>query len=155
MPKSFAFCFEYARAVLPGNGAWLPGCVLLACVAVASTAWGQESSYRYDHDRARAVARSGAIQPLESVLRSLNQTYPGEVLEVELHQYEGQWIYDIRLLQTNGQLRRLIVNAEDASVIDARPRMGLRGGRNGPPPWRGWRRGGAMPPEATPRKLAP
>lgn len=88
-----------------------------------------------DQDRAREAVQSGQVMPLEKVLARVRQTWPGEVLEVELEQKHGQWVYDIKLLQPDGQLRKLRLDARNAALMQEklrlRERRGEGAGRHG------------------------
>lgn len=81
-----------------------------------------------EQDRARDAVRAGQIMPLDRVLARVRQTWPGEVLEVELEQKHGLWVYDIRLLQPDGQLRKLRLDARDAAPLKDRLRWRERRG---------------------------
>ena len=70
-----------------------------------------------DHDRARQAVQSGQVRPLSEVLNGLKLSHPGQVLEVELERDDGHWIYEIKLLQAQGRLIKLKVNATTAEVI--------------------------------------
>lgn len=75
-----------------------------------------------DHERARAAVQAGEVLPLAAVLERLQQSHPGQVLELELDREDGRWIYEIRLLQADGQLLRLDVDARTAQVLSVRRR---------------------------------
>jgi hypothetical protein len=77
-----------------------------------------------DHDRARQAVQSGQVLPLPlpAVLEQLAREVPGQVLEVELERDDGRWIYEIKLLQTGGQLVKLKVDAQTAQVLRRKSR---------------------------------
>lgn len=70
-----------------------------------------------DHDQARAALASGEILPLSAIIAKLEKDFPGQILEVELEQKNGQWIYEIKLLQRDGYRQKLKVDAKSAAVI--------------------------------------
>lgn len=74
-----------------------------------------------DHERARQAVQSGQVMPLPAVLEKLALTHPGQVLELELeHERKDDrhpWIYEIKLLQTDGQLIKLELDAKTAEVL--------------------------------------
>ncbi len=74
------------------------------------------------HDRARQAVQSGQVLPLPAVLEQLAREVPGQVLEVELERDDGRWIYEIKLLQTGGQLVKLKVDAQTAQVLRRKTR---------------------------------
>lgn len=70
-----------------------------------------------DHDRARQAVIEGEVLPLDDVLARLARTHPGQVLETELERDDGRWIYEIKLLQPDGQLLRLDLDARTGAVL--------------------------------------
>lgn len=75
-----------------------------------------------DHDRARAAVQSGKVLPLKSVLERLEREHPGQVLEVELEQEDGRWVYEIKLLQAGGRLVKLELDAASGAVLQRKER---------------------------------
>jgi hypothetical protein len=64
-----------------------------------------------DHDQARAALASGDVLPLTQLLKVIQPPLPGEVLEVELERDRGRWIYELKVLQVGGRLRKVKVDA--------------------------------------------
>ena len=85
-----------------------------------------------DHERARQAVQAGQVLALPAVLKKLAATHPGQVLEVELEherdrdrkQYpeQGRWVYEIKLLQRDGQLIKLELDAKTAEVLRSKIR---------------------------------
>ena len=75
-----------------------------------------------DHERARAAVQAGAVLPLPAVLERLQRSHPGKVLEVELERDDGRWTYEVKLLQPDGRLARLVLDARTAEVLSQRVR---------------------------------
>jgi hypothetical protein len=94
--------------------------VVLVVAAVAAPAGWAEA--RDDHERARAAVRAGEVLPLPTLLERLQRTHPGQVLELELERDHERWIYEVKLLQANGQLVKVLVDARTAQVLEARQR---------------------------------
>lgn len=80
-----------------------------------------------DHERARAAVQGGQVLPLKTLLERLERTHPGQVLEVELERDDGRWVYEIRLLQADGRLLKLDVDAAGGEVLRRREREARRG----------------------------
>jgi uncharacterized iron-regulated membrane protein len=99
-----------------------PGRWSLAAVLLFAGMGLLRAEDRHDHDRARAAVQAGEVQPLRQVLDTLHQTEPGEVLEVELEQDAGRWVYELKLLRPDGTLRRLKVDARTGTVLSSRTR---------------------------------
>lgn len=102
--------------------------VLLGCAFAAAPAG---ASSPVDHERARRAVQSGAILPLPVVLERLARDHPGQVMEVELEEDHGQWIYEIKLLNTSGQLLKLKLDARSAVILRTKP-AGTRPGPTAP-----------------------
>ena len=79
-----------------------------------------------DHDQARAAVQAGQILPLKAVLDQLEKAYPGQVLEVELERSHERWVYEVRLLQADGKLMKLELDAATAQILRRRSRHGDR-----------------------------
>ena len=79
-----------------------------------------------DHNRARAAVQSGQILPLKAVLDRLERDHPGQVLEIELDEEKGRWVYEVRLLQADGKLVKLELDAATADVLRSRSRPNQR-----------------------------
>lgn len=75
-----------------------------------------------DHDRARAALEAGEVMSLPRILDRVEQDYPGQVLEVELERDDGRWLYELKLLQTDGRVLKLEVDARDATVLKVKGR---------------------------------
>lgn len=89
----------------------------LALAIALGAAWAGDHG---DHDRARAAVEAGEIQPLPVLLEQLQRSHPGQVLALELEREEGRWIYEVKLLQTDGRLVKLEVDARTGQVIKVR-----------------------------------
>ncbi len=88
------------------------------------------ASDRRDHERARAAVEAGQALPLPVLLERLRRTHPGEVLELELEREDGRWVYEVKLLQANGQLLKLDVDAASAQVLQVKRKGGARDERS-------------------------
>lgn len=91
--------------------------VLAAALSVLALLLATPASARDDHERAREAVQSGQIQPLRYILETLERTHPGKVLEVELERRRDQWMYEVKLLQPDGRLVKLRVDAKTAEVL--------------------------------------
>jgi uncharacterized membrane protein YkoI len=75
-----------------------------------------------DHDRARAAVASGQVLPLRKVLDALERLQPPgqpapQVLEVELEERRGRWHYEIKLLQPDGRVTKVRLDARTAEPL--------------------------------------
>ena len=76
-------------------------------------AWSRDD----DHERALQAVQAGQVLPLRSVLERLEREHPGQVLEVELEDDNGRWLYEIKLLQAGGQRIKLELDAKTGAVL--------------------------------------
>lgn len=89
----------------------LPLALLLATTPVA----GRD----LDQDEALKLRREGLILPLDGLLQQVMQRYPGaRLLEAELEEEDGHYIYEIELLTADGIARELELDARDGRVIE-------------------------------------
>jgi len=88
--------------------------VALSLALALSPAWAASEG---DHDRARAAVEAGEILPLPALLEQVQRTHPGQVLALELETQGGRWIYEMKLLQPDGRLLKLVVDARTAQVL--------------------------------------
>lgn len=96
--------------------------LILSLVTFALLTLSGPAAADSDQDRARAAAQAGQVLPLKTLLTRLESDHPGQVLEVELEQHAGRWIYEIKLLQPDGRLIKLEVDAATAEVLRRKER---------------------------------
>jgi uncharacterized membrane protein YkoI len=95
--------------------------------AFAALPAGADARGRDDHEQARQALAAGEVLPLRQVLDRLQATHPGQVLGVELEREDVRWIYEVRLLQADGRLLRIELDARTADVLSAEDRSARRG----------------------------
>lgn len=76
-----------------------------------------------DHDRARQSLVRGDVLPLKRIMEHLERQRPGgHILEVELEQKGGLWVYEIKQLESNGQIAKIKLNAKTGDVLESKGR---------------------------------
>jgi uncharacterized membrane protein YkoI len=75
-----------------------------------------------DQDRAREAVQSGQVRPLNQILKSVRRQYKGEVLDAQLFDFGGQWVYQVRLLTKDGRVLDIAVDGQSGQII------GVQGG---------------------------
>ncbi len=95
-------------------------------VVLVFAALPAQAGRKGDHDEARAAVQAGEVLPLPTLLERLQRTHPGKVLELELERDRkaGRWIYEVKLLQADGRLLKLELDAATAQVL----KVGQAGG---------------------------
>jgi uncharacterized membrane protein YkoI len=99
----------------------LAACLLLAAATPAFADWDDgddDDDYRRDQDIVWNARKSGQILPLEVILGSVLQRYPGEVLKLELDDDDGELIYEIEVLTRRGIVLEMDVDARTGSILD-------------------------------------
>ncbi|WP_404300896.1 PepSY domain-containing protein [Alicycliphilus denitrificans] len=70
-----------------------------------------------DHELARQALQQGQVLPLRQVLDKIEREHQGQVLKIEFEEDDGRYIYEIRLLQKDGRMAKLKVDAVDGRVL--------------------------------------
>ncbi|MCU1717019.1 PepSY domain-containing protein [Pseudomonas sp. 5P_3.1_Bac2] len=90
---------------------WLISAVLLV---VSSSG----SARDLNQDEALKLRQEGRILPLEQLLQTALQRYPGAVLlEAELEDEDGRLVYEVELVTSQGVVREIELNAGSGEVI--------------------------------------
>jgi uncharacterized membrane protein YkoI len=96
--------------------------ILALCLSVgAGTALADRDSSRDrddDHERVWETRKRGAILPLETILDGVLKSYPGEVIEIEFDDDDGQLIYEIKVLTRRGIVLEMDVDARNGRILD-------------------------------------
>jgi hypothetical protein len=108
--------------VTPHSLSLRPAFVVLALCLCGLVVQPVSASDHDDHDRARQAVQAGLVLPLPTVLERLQREMPGQVLEVELEQKRGLWVYEIKLLTPAGQLTKVLLDAQTAQVLRVQAR---------------------------------
>ncbi|MBS0506003.1 MAG: PepSY domain-containing protein [Proteobacteria bacterium] len=77
-----------------------------------------------DHDLARQALQQGQVLPLRSVIDKVEREYQGQVVKIEFERDDGRYIYEIRLLQKDGRIAKLKLDAVDGRVLKIKRKEG-------------------------------
>lgn len=77
---------------------------------------------RLNHEELREARHQGHVRSLRWVIRQIAPHYPGRILDVDLFLHDDRYIYVIRLLQDEGYVTKLAVDAYTAEVLQVRSR---------------------------------
>lgn len=88
---------------------WIASLLVLSTVAV---------SHDLDHDGALRLRQQGVIRPLEQLVSIALGRYPGaRLLEAELEEDDGIYIYEVELLTVEGMVREIELNAATGELL--------------------------------------
>ncbi len=90
----------------------LVGCAL---GATASLQAGESG-----HDAARRALEEGKVLPLRTVLDKVEREYQGQAIKIEFERDDARFIYEIRLLQADGRVVKLEVDAVNGKVLSVK-----------------------------------
>ncbi|BBP64216.1 MULTISPECIES: PepSY domain-containing protein [Pseudomonas] len=86
----------------------------LALLAVCSVVVARD----LDQDEALHLRQQGVILPLEQLLQQALDLHPGaKLLEAELEEKHGVYIYEVELLDTDGVVRELDLEAATGRLL--------------------------------------
>jgi uncharacterized membrane protein YkoI len=69
------------------------------------------------HDRARRASEGGEILTMSQILDRMRVQAPGRVLDTELEREHGRWVYQIKLLDPEGRLYEVEVDAHSGAIM--------------------------------------
>jgi uncharacterized membrane protein YkoI len=75
----------------------------------------EDDDHAYDHAR-RAVDR-GEARPIAELLEQLENQVPGEVVGVEFEREHGRWVYEFKIIDSEGRLLEVYVDAQTGTVL--------------------------------------
>src|SRR6056297_1608023 len=73
-----------------------------------------------DHLEARRLLESGDVMPLQSILQKISHQYPGRVIEVELEKKHNRIVYEVELVNDNGRVYELLIDAANGEILQAK-----------------------------------
>lgn len=72
-----------------------------------------------DHDRrddVRRAVEAGEIKSLTDILALVRGQLPGEIAGVEIERKKGRWLYEFRVVDGNGRLFEVYVDARSGAI---------------------------------------
>lgn len=108
---------RHAGRARPSRGCLLAAALLAGIGTGAARADPEYGHGEYDHDRARAALERGEVRPLAEVLAAVEAAVPGDIIEVELEREHGRLVYEIKLIEPDGHVREVYVDAATAALL--------------------------------------
>ena len=89
----------------------LPAILLLTLVAATARADD------IGPEMARKLLNEGRIRPLAEILEVVKAAVPGETVEVELELDDGIYVYEVKQLNSEGQVKEIKTNAATGKIL--------------------------------------
>ncbi len=70
-----------------------------------------------DYETARQAVDRGDMLPLEQILARIEALHPGRIVEVELEDEDGLWLYEIEVLTPEGRLIEIELDALTGAIL--------------------------------------
>ncbi|MEW8027611.1 MAG: PepSY domain-containing protein [Candidatus Thiodiazotropha sp.] len=87
--------------------------LLIAVVTISTLSLADEG-----YEEARRLTESGAILPLEDLMRTIQVQQPGRILELELERDGNRYLYEIEILDGQGAVWEFKVDAATGEVLE-------------------------------------
>jgi len=91
--------------------------LLLAALAVGPSAVRADGD-AHEQDEAHGAVQRGAIRPLSEIFAKLPRGSAADVVRVKLKLADGRWVYELRLMDAQGRLRDIVVDASTGTERD-------------------------------------
>ncbi|MCF7984596.1 MAG: PepSY domain-containing protein [Thiohalocapsa sp.] len=70
-----------------------------------------------DHDLAREALQRGEVRPIAEILSSVDAQVNGDIIEVELEREDGRLVYELKVIESDGRVSEILVDAASAEVL--------------------------------------
>jgi uncharacterized membrane protein YkoI len=70
-----------------------------------------------EHDAVRAIRQRGDILSLDRILQKARGQHGGRVLESELEEKDGRYVYEVELVDDQGRVREMKFDARTGEVL--------------------------------------
>jgi len=78
----------------------------------------RSEEHETEHEAVRELMQQGDILPLEQILEKVREQRPGRVLETELEQKRGSYIYEVEMLDDNGEVWEMKFDAASGALLE-------------------------------------
>ncbi|MBX3578325.1 MAG: PepSY domain-containing protein [Rhizobiaceae bacterium] len=93
--------------------------IMLSAATLAQADRGRGGHDDDDSERARQGALSGEYMPLADLMKVVKAAYPGQIVETELEERDGAVYYEIYVLQADGRVIEVKVDARTGRILKA------------------------------------
>jgi uncharacterized membrane protein YkoI len=101
---------------------WISAGAVLLLAALGSGAYFMGAHHSEGHGTRRHPeiidVQGTSVIDLGSAIESTLRQVAGDVLKVELENEDGRYVYEVKVLATNGRVREVKLDAKDGSLIE-------------------------------------
>ena len=72
---------------------------------------------RLRQNEVRQLREAGKILPMEEILTRVRKVQPGQVVEIELDQEKGAYVYEVKLIDDKDAIHKLELDAGTGEVL--------------------------------------
>jgi len=108
-------------SIFPATAAGMIRVSLAAIAAIFMLAIATPAIADDDNERARAMVQKGKFIPLVEIIKRVQSKQPGEILEVEIYEEEGESVYEIDILDSHDELHEVMVDPYTGEILSVAP----------------------------------
>jgi uncharacterized membrane protein YkoI len=91
--------------------------MLLAALLLAAASRSRaHDDDRERRDAVRRASEAGEVLPLSEILRKLRGQVAGDVTGIDVEREHGRWRYEFRVIDKNGRVLEVVVDAKSGAV---------------------------------------
>jgi uncharacterized membrane protein YkoI len=117
IPRGSAFRPTAGALRALGSAALALGVLAGAAADPAERHWEDDD---HSHDRVRRAVERGDALPVGVVLERLRAQVPGEIMAMEYEHEYGRWVYEFKLIDPAGRLRKVHLDAATGELMEER-----------------------------------
>ena len=92
------------------------GAILLVGAVLTATAPPVSRADEHEQDEVHEAVERGDIRSLADILSAVRDKLPGGVVGVEVEHQEDRWLYEFRVVDREGRLFEVYVDARTAAI---------------------------------------
>ena len=96
-------------------------CLLL--VLLTGNAVAKDRDHHEDQDRAREAVERGDASSYAQLEEVITSQFKGRIIRVELDREWHEWVYKLRLLEDDGRVVKIEVNAKNLQIVEVEGRQ--------------------------------
>jgi uncharacterized membrane protein YkoI len=71
-----------------------------------------------DQERARRALEQGEVRPLAEILGIVRSRIDGEIVETEIENEDGAWVYEIKYISKSGRMKEIDVDGLSGRIVE-------------------------------------